>query len=169
MTVYLDQIVMQARSPFSATYGHCNALVMKWSSRLRPSLSVLKSIPRHLTRSARRYAARLIMARYEEILWRQASGFDLVYLHRASNAAKYSALVRYHNPKARLIFSVADLHHLRYARQAHAESRPELMALSNWMRFVEYVAAVSADAVIPTLREKQRLWPSRCPAPKSTP
>ena len=84
----------------------------------------------------------------EEILWRQAGTFDLVYLHRAPNAAKYSALVRYHNPKARLIFSVADLHHLRYARQAHAESRPELFALSHWMRLIEYVAAVSADAVI---------------------
>ena len=79
---------------------------------------------------------------------RQAGEFDLVYLHRVSNAAKYGELVRYHNPKARQIFSVADLHHLRYARQASAEDRPELSALSQRMRFVEYVAAVSADAVI---------------------
>ena len=84
----------------------------------------------------------------EEVLRRQAGEFDVVYLHRVSNAAKYGELVRYHNPRARQIFSVADLHHLRYARQATAEGRPELVALSQRMRFVEYVAAVSADAVI---------------------
>jgi len=84
----------------------------------------------------------------EEVLRRQAGEFDLVYLHRVSNAAKYGELVRYHNPKARQIFSVADLHHLRYARQASAEGRPELVALSQRTRFVEYVAAVAADAVI---------------------
>ena len=54
----------------------------------------------------------------EEVLRRQAGEFDLTYLHRISNAAKYGGLVRYHNPKALQIFSVADLHHLRYARQA---------------------------------------------------
>lgn len=84
----------------------------------------------------------------EEVLRRQAGAFDLFYLHRVANAAKYGELIRYHNPKARQIFSVADLHHLRYARQAAAEDRPELMALSQRMRFIEYVAAVLADAVI---------------------
>ena len=84
----------------------------------------------------------------EEVLRRQAGDFDVVYLHRVSNAAKYGELARYHNPRARQIFSVADLHHLRYARQATAEGRPELQALSQRMRFIEYVAAVSADAVI---------------------
>ncbi len=94
----------------------------------------------------------------EEVLRRQAGEFDLVYLHRVSNAAKYGELVRYHNPKARQIFSVADLHHVRYARQASAEGRPELVALSQRTRFVEYVAAVSADAVIThSLREAEDL------------
>jgi O-antigen biosynthesis protein len=84
----------------------------------------------------------------EEVLRRQAGEFDVVYLHRVANAAKYGELARYHNPKARRIYSVADLHHLRFARQASAEDRPELLARSQWLRFVEYVAAVSADAVI---------------------
>ncbi len=83
----------------------------------------------------------------EEVLRRQAGEFDLVYLHRVANAAKYGELIRQHNPKARQIFSVADLHHVRFARQASAEDRPELLARSRWLRFVEYVAAVSADAV----------------------
>ena len=84
----------------------------------------------------------------EEVLRRQAGQFDLVYLHRVSNAAKYGQLARYHNPKARQFFGVADLHHLRYARQADAEGRPELVELSRRMRFFEHVAAASVDAVI---------------------
>ena len=82
------------------------------------------------------------------MLRRQEGQFDLIYLHRVSNAIKYGELARYHNPKARQVFSVADLHHLRYARQSEAEGRPELVALSRRTRFVEFVAAVSADAVI---------------------
>lgn len=84
----------------------------------------------------------------EDVLRRQAGEFDVVYLHRVANAAKYGELIRQHNPKARQIFSVADLHHVRFARQASVEDRPELLALSQRMRFLEYVAAVSADAVI---------------------
>jgi glycosyltransferase involved in cell wall biosynthesis len=84
----------------------------------------------------------------EEVLRRQAGEFDVVYLHRVANAAKYGELARTHNPKARRIYSVADLHHLRFERQASAEDRPELLARSRWLRFVEYVAAASADAVI---------------------
>jgi O-antigen biosynthesis protein len=94
----------------------------------------------------------------EEVLRRQAGEFDLFYLHRVANAAKYGELIRHHNPKARQIFSVADLHHLRYARQAAAEDRPELMALSQRIRFIEHVAAVLADAVIThSTRESEAL------------
>jgi glycosyltransferase involved in cell wall biosynthesis len=82
------------------------------------------------------------------VLRRQAGEFDVIYMHRVANAMKYGELARYHNPRARRIYSVADLHHLRYARQASAEDRPELVARSNWLQFVEYVAAASADAVI---------------------
>lgn len=84
----------------------------------------------------------------EEVLRRQAGEFDLTYLHRISNAAKYGGLARYHNPKALQIFSVADLHHLRYARQASVEDRPELAELSRRTRVAEYIAAASADAVV---------------------
>jgi glycosyltransferase involved in cell wall biosynthesis len=84
----------------------------------------------------------------EELLWRQAGEFDLVYLHRISNAAKYGELVRQHFPKARKIFGVADLHHLRIARQAAVEDRPELHDLAKRLKFAELLAAASADAVI---------------------
>ncbi len=84
----------------------------------------------------------------EEVLRRQAGEFDVVYMHRVSNATKYSELVRSYVPKARRIYSVADLHHVRFARQSVAEDRPELLVRSQQFRFAEHVAAIWADAVI---------------------
>ena len=102
----------------------------------------------------------------EEILRRQAGGFDLIYLHRVSNALKYGPLAQYYNPKARQIFSVADLHHLRYARQAAVEQRPELEALSQRLRFYEYVAAVSANAVITHSAHEAEVLAKQVPSSK---
>jgi glycosyltransferase involved in cell wall biosynthesis len=84
----------------------------------------------------------------EEVLRRQEGEFDLIYLHRVANAAKYAELARRHFPKARHIYSVADLHHVRIARQAAAEDRPELSPLANRLRLMEFTAAALADAVI---------------------
>lgn len=84
----------------------------------------------------------------EEVLRRQANEFDVVYMHRIANAAKYGELVRFYMPKAWRIYSVADLHHIRLARQAAAEDRPEFVAQSQRVRFAEYVAAITANAVI---------------------
>jgi glycosyltransferase involved in cell wall biosynthesis len=84
----------------------------------------------------------------EEVLWRQAGEFDLVYLHRISNAAKYGELVRQHFPKARKIYSVADLHHIRLSRQAAVESRSELLKVAERVKFSEFLAAATADVVI---------------------
>ena len=84
----------------------------------------------------------------EEVLRRQAGEFDVVYLHRVASAIRYGELARHYNPRARRIYSVADLHHLRVARQAEAEQRPELLARSRRLQFAEFVAAASADAVI---------------------
>ncbi len=87
-------------------------------------------------------------ASVEEILRRQALGFDVIYLHRASNASRYLALARRYCPKARILYSVADLHHVRLQRQAAIEERPELLGQSRQMKFTEYSAAWSADAVL---------------------
>jgi glycosyltransferase involved in cell wall biosynthesis len=87
-------------------------------------------------------------ASIEEVLHRQAGEFDLVYLHRVANAAKYRDLVCHHFPKARQIYSVADLHHLRLARQAATEDRPELTGVAQRLRLLEFAAAALADAVI---------------------
>ena len=87
-------------------------------------------------------------ASVEEVLRRQEFQFDLIYLHRVTNAAKYGALAREYHPRARIVFSVADLHHLRIARQAEAEQRHELKPLARRLFLAEMNAAATSDAVI---------------------
>jgi glycosyltransferase involved in cell wall biosynthesis len=84
----------------------------------------------------------------EDILKRQAGSFNVVYLHRLSNAADYLGLVRTHQPKARIVYAVADLHHLRLARQGEVQQRPELVEFSRHLAFREFTMARLADAVI---------------------
>ena len=102
----------------------------------------------------------------EEVLQRQAGEFDVVYLHRVANAAKYSELVRHHSPKARLVYSVADLHHLRLAGQAAAEDRPELIGMARRLRLLEFAAAALADRVITHSAEEAKLLKTQVSAAK---
>lgn len=102
----------------------------------------------------------------EDVLRRQAGDFDVVYLHRVFNAAKYGELARYYNPKARRIYSVADLHHVRVARQASAEDRPELVARSRWFHFAEHVAAASAHAVVTHSTHEAEILAKKIPRSK---
>jgi Ca2+-binding RTX toxin-like protein/glycosyltransferase involved in cell wall biosynthesis len=83
----------------------------------------------------------------EDVLCRQAGCFDVVYLHRLSMADRYQSLVRSHLPKARVIYSVADLHHVRLARQAHVEARPELLSVARSTAQTELMLAARADLV----------------------
>ncbi|HEX3860540.1 MAG TPA: glycosyltransferase [Stellaceae bacterium] len=87
-------------------------------------------------------------ASVEEVLSRQAGEFDVVYLHRVANAAKYGELARQYFPQARQVYAVADLHHLRVAREAAVENRPELIGRAQRLRLLEYTAAALADTVI---------------------
>jgi glycosyltransferase involved in cell wall biosynthesis len=87
-------------------------------------------------------------ASVEEILSRHAGKLDLIYLHRASNAAGYARLAREYCPQALLVYSVADLHHLRVARQSVVQRRPELERQAHRLRLEELSAARSADMVI---------------------
>jgi hypothetical protein len=87
-------------------------------------------------------------ASVEEVLRRQAGCFDVVFLHLLSNAAKYTALVRQHCPRARLLHGVTELHHPRLEGQARIAGRDDLLAESRRVRLAECVAALSADAVL---------------------
>ena len=87
-------------------------------------------------------------ATVEEVLRRNAGAFALVYLHRVDTAGRYSQLVRDTQREAQLVYSVADLHHLRTARQAEVEGRADLAAYAQHLHFLELTAAQAADAVI---------------------
>jgi glycosyltransferase involved in cell wall biosynthesis len=84
----------------------------------------------------------------EDVLSRQAGTFELVYLHRCSNADRYLTVARDYCPKARLVYGVADLHHLRLARQAQVERRSDLLAFSRRVAAMETSAAQRANVVI---------------------
>ena len=84
----------------------------------------------------------------EELLRRQRDSFDLVYLHRVHIASAYMALARRHMAGARIIFSVADLHHHRLAGQARLEGRLDLRRASERVKQLESFSAFMADAAL---------------------
>ena len=86
-------------------------------------------------------------ASVEEVLRREHNGFALIYIHRGTNT-RYLSLIRHYQPRARVVYSVADLHHVRLARQAEVEERPELLEASKRVRAVELAAVRFVDGVI---------------------
>lgn len=103
-------------------------------------------------------------ASVEEVLHRRGSNLDLVYLHRASVAFRYLPLARHHCPRARIIYSVADLHHLRLQRQSEVQRVPELLATSRRVRQEEFSTARAADIVITHSRIEAELLGGVLPA-----
>ncbi len=69
----------------------------------------------------------------------------VVYLHRLAAAAAWIDVARAWCPSARLIYSLADLHHLRLERTQALFHRPEPVAAT---RAAELAAARAADVVI---------------------
>ncbi|MCG0998822.1 glycosyltransferase [Acetobacter persici] len=84
----------------------------------------------------------------EEVLTRHANSYDVVYLHRQHVASRYMTLVRQTQHRARVVYAVADLHHVRVARQAVIEGRPELLATARRLKASEYEMARKADVVL---------------------
>jgi GT2 family glycosyltransferase/glycosyltransferase involved in cell wall biosynthesis len=84
----------------------------------------------------------------EEVFRKQPIPFDLVYLHRYSNASKYAGMVRQHFPRARVLYNVADLHFLRLKRQAKIDDDDALRARAEVIRRLELGAMSFVDCVI---------------------
>jgi glycosyltransferase involved in cell wall biosynthesis len=84
----------------------------------------------------------------EEVLRRQQDCYGLIYLHRVGVAAAYTGLARQHQRRARVVYSIADLHHLRLARQANIEARPELARAARAVQMQEMLAIRQVDAVL---------------------
>jgi hypothetical protein len=64
----------------------------------------------------------------EEVLRRNAGAYELIYLHRPSNASAYSGLARHWCPRAHVLHGVADLHHLRLTRQVPVQAQRKFTA-----------------------------------------
>jgi GT2 family glycosyltransferase/glycosyltransferase involved in cell wall biosynthesis len=84
----------------------------------------------------------------EDALKKRRMPFDLVYLHRYSNASKYGGLIRQLFAEARILYNVADLHFLRMQRQAEVESDPKLWDKADQLRRLELSAMSFVDCVI---------------------
>jgi glycosyltransferase involved in cell wall biosynthesis len=84
----------------------------------------------------------------EEVFIKAAEPFDIVYLHRYPVAARHIGMARRYCPSARIIYSLADLHFLRTAREAAVEGRPDLLAESAQTKAAELAAIGAADAVV---------------------
>jgi hypothetical protein len=74
--------------------------------------------------------------------------YDLVYLHRIGTAWLYLPMARHYMPQARIVFAVADLHHLRLARQAEVEQQPEMLVAARRVQAREWHAVRSADRTL---------------------
>jgi hypothetical protein len=88
------------------------------------------------------------VASVEEVLRRHRNAFDVVYLHRLANAEAYAPLARAWQARARLLYCVADLHHVRLARQAAVQASAEVADAARAMRVRELNAMRQCDAVI---------------------
>jgi glycosyltransferase involved in cell wall biosynthesis len=100
----------------------------------------------------------------EEALRRQhRTPPDLVYLHRGSNAARYGGLVRAMFPEARLLYSVADLHFLRLAREAELTGDPARREEAARSEALELLAIRGADSVIVHSHAEAALLAERVP------
>jgi glycosyltransferase involved in cell wall biosynthesis len=74
--------------------------------------------------------------------------FDLIYLNRFSPAAAYLSMARDYFPRARLIYSVVDLHFLRFERQAALDQPGKAVDALSGVKQDELALARMADAVV---------------------
>jgi glycosyltransferase involved in cell wall biosynthesis len=94
------------------------------------------------------YATEPWFASVEEVMRRQQSEFDLVYIHKHEPAARYVAMARHYMPRVRRIYAVADLHGLRLGRQGHVEERADLIAHADLVLRAEIATAAACHAVV---------------------
>lgn len=90
--------------------------------------------------------------------------FEVVYLHRFVTARDHMAISRATQPRARIVYNVADLHYLRLRRQAETEGREELLGESEIVEQIELAGIAAADAIITHSREEQKIIRAGVPA-----
>lgn len=135
----------------NAVLGHIDALrALGWTveaigaDELSPSAEAVATLAAHGAVALGQPEASSV----EDALRARPEGFDLIYLHRLANAEAYGWLARRFQPRARLIYSLADLHHLRLERQARLAGDLGLMAEARVVKAREIAAMRAVDAVL---------------------
>jgi glycosyltransferase involved in cell wall biosynthesis len=96
---------------------------------------------------ARGIAAHEDVGNTDQFLASRAGQFDLVYAHRFHVARHVLKPARVANPNACLVFSVADLHHLREARRRDVTGPPDPVDIAV-IRDEEFACIGQADVVL---------------------
>jgi len=84
----------------------------------------------------------------EEFFRKNTAPIDLVYLHRFNNGTKYTGLIRRHQPLARVLYNVADLHYLRMERESQITCDSALAFKAEAVKRQELAAIAAVDATI---------------------
>ncbi|QCI66243.1 glycosyltransferase [Phreatobacter stygius] len=84
----------------------------------------------------------------DQFLQSRRNQFDVVYVHRYHVAKQVLELARTANPGARVLFSVADLHHIRTERSHAAAAEPGDELAVKTMREEELASVRAADVTI---------------------
>jgi GT2 family glycosyltransferase len=105
-----------------------------------------------ITRDLQRIGVEVLHAPWfqsaEEVVRKRGAEFDAVYLHRYVNAFKYAGVLRAVMPHAKLMYSVADIHHLRLEREAMVTGDAEVAMRAAQMKARELAAMSMVDQVI---------------------
>ena len=83
----------------------------------------------------------------EEVLKAIPEPFDIVYVHRVSNAA-YIPVIRALRPTSLVLYNVADLHHIRLGREAALSQDPSVAVKAVVIKEAEFIAVRQADVTI---------------------
>jgi glycosyltransferase involved in cell wall biosynthesis len=130
--------------------GHMRALIaLGYAVEFVPAKQIVADAPPHMRGfEGVGWHVAPAVASVEEVLRRNAGAYELIYLHRLSNASAYAGLAREWCPRANVLYSVSDLHHLRLARQARVLGKTKLLAQARAVKQAELFAMRAADAVI---------------------
>jgi O-antigen biosynthesis protein len=88
----------------------------------------------------------------------QGHGFDLFYLHRFDVAERCIALIRFHAPKAIILFNNADMHFLRMQRRAQllCEDNADLSLIDS-IKAREFAVSRAVDCTLVCNLEEQKI------------
>jgi GT2 family glycosyltransferase/glycosyltransferase involved in cell wall biosynthesis len=135
----------------NAAIRHMRALIgLGYKVTFLPADNMLRLDP--YTQQLERYGIECAYAPYtstvEEYFRQCAQKPTVIYIHRLSNALKYAGMVRFYAPDCQILYSVADLHFLRLAREASLLGAADVSVEARKTRAMELSVMSLVDKVI---------------------